>query len=220
MGNLLTEVASLSLKSPEASRKVIQVLNTILLAQPGCVRVSSGSIVEDATRSRSFIKWDDVSQRDRFRASPAYEELLDKLEPFATSAPQFHTVTFNELSLSPVSDSTRQLPIVENLYLHFPYDDSFTAEMREKATSNVERFLNESADDAITAGATGETVMGWVVEAVDFNGEPSRVLAVLIGWESVEAHLKYRGSESYAKNIPIVRATGGLKGVSVVHTAD
>ena len=91
--------------------------------------------------------------------------------------------------------------------------------MKEQATSNTEKFLADSLPAATATGATGETAMGWSVEPADFNGAPSRVLAVLAGWESVEAHNGFRGSEAFGKNISSLRGTKGLKGVSVVHAS-
>ena len=61
--------------------------------------------------------------------------------------------------------------------------------------------------------------MGWAIEQIDFKGEPCRALAILIGWESVEAHQQYRGTEAFAKSISLLRETAGIKGVSVVHVS-
>ena len=89
--------------------------------------------------------------------------------------------------------------------------------MKEKATTNAEQFLAESAP--VAKGFTGETAMGWAVERIEFKGEQCRALVILIGWKSLEAHQEFRSSESFAKSITLLRGTAGLQGVSVVHVS-
>ena len=213
----VTEVASFFLKSPDVSQQLSQVVKDTLLQQPGCLRVRWGLLHEDATKARCFVDWDDISRHEQFMAGPLYPLFLDKLDPFVESAPQLHHVKFQTIPSSVVDDEsgTGKTRVVEALYMHFPGDDSFTPEMKDNATTNAEQFLVESVP--LPKGCTGEMAMGWAIEQIDFKGEPSRALAVLIGWESVEAHQVYRSSEAFAKSISLVRRSAGLKGVSVVH---
>jgi quinol monooxygenase YgiN len=215
----VTEVASFFLKSHDVSKQLSQVLNDTLLQQPGCLRVRWGLLHEDATKARCFIDWNDISLHEEFMAAPSYPLFLDKLGPFIESAPQLHHVKFHPIPSSVLDNEggKGKTPVVEVLYMYFPYDSSFTPEMKDKATINAEQFLAESVP--VAKGCTGETAMGWAIEQIDFKGEPCRALAILIGWESVEAHQQYRSSEAFAKSISLVRGTAGLKGVSVVHVS-
>lgn len=105
--------------------------------------------------------------------------------------------------------------MVEVLYMYFPYDSSFTPEMKHQGTSNAEKFLTGSLSPP--ERCTGDTAKGWVIEQIDFDGEPCRALAILIRWESDEAHQKYLISEACSKTISLVKGIMRLKGVSVVH---
>lgn len=217
----ITEVAFYNLKSPEVSQQVSQTLRDIVLQQPGCLRVRWGVTKEDATQARSFVDWEDISRHEQFSASPSHAELREKLTPFVEPPVEHHHIKFRPTP-SPVLDNegpNSKTPLVEMLYLHFPFDDSFTPELKDQATSNVERFLADTTPDAMAMGCTGETAFGWSVDQVDFKGEPSRAMVVLGGWESLEAHGKFRGSESFGKNVAALRGTQGLKGVSVVHSS-
>jgi quinol monooxygenase YgiN len=215
----ITEVVSFSLKSKDVGQQVSQVLKDTLLQQPGCLRVRWSLVHEDATKARSYIDWENISQHEQFIAGPSYKAFLDKLNPFIESAPQLHHIKFPAASLSVLNNEggNSKTPVVEVLYLHFTGDDSFTPEMKDTATSKVEQFLTDSMP--VATGCTGEMAIGWAVENIDFRGEQCRALAVLIGWESVEAHMRYRGTEAFGKSISGLQKTAGLKGVSAIHVS-
>ena len=215
----VTEVASFSLKSADVSGPLSEALNDTLLQQPGCLRVRWSPVFEDATKARAFIDWADISRREQFLASPSYQPFLDKLGPFVESAPEAHQVQLQPLPLSVLDNEggKGKTPVVEVLHVYFQGDDSFTPEMKDLATSNAEKFLAQSVP--VAKGCTGETALGWAIEKIDFKGEPSRALAVLVGWESVEAHMKFRGSEAFGKSISILQRTPGIKGVTAVHVS-
>ncbi|OTA63551.1 hypothetical protein K449DRAFT_394121 [Hypoxylon sp. EC38] len=56
---------------------------------------------------------------------------------------------------------------------------------------------------------------------VDYKGEPSRALVTVIGWTSVEAHMKKtRENPEFEKIIPMIRGLEGLKGMEMVHVTN
>jgi quinol monooxygenase YgiN len=215
----VTEVVSFFLKSADVSESLLQVLNNTLLQQPGCLRVRWSLLYEDATKARCFIDWDDISRHEQFKASPSYRPFLDKLDPFIESAPQLHHVKFHPITSSVLDNKGGKgnTPVAEVLYIYFQGDDSFTPEMKDRATISAEQFLAKSVPGA--KGYTGETAMGWAIEMIDFKGELCRALAILIGWGSVEAHQQYRATEGFGKSISILQGSAGIKGVSVVHVS-
>ena len=215
----ITELASFFLKSADVSEPLLQVLNNTLLQQPGCLRVRWSVLYEDATKARCFVDWDDISRHEQFLSSPLYPPFLDKLGPFIESAPLFHHVKFHPIPSSVLDNEggKGKTPVAEVLYMYFQGDDGFTSEMKDKATSNAEQFLAKSVP--VAKGCTGETAIGWAIEKIDFKGELCRALAILIGWESVEAHQQYRATEGFGKSISILQGTAGIKGVSVTHVS-
>lgn len=219
MMGAITQIGSLFLKSTDVSQALSKVINDTLLQQPGCLLVRWSLLYEDATKFRCFIDWDNISNHELFLGSPSYQSFLDNLEPLVESSPQFFIVEFHP-SPTPVLDNMGgkgKSPVAEVLYLHFPSDESLTAEMKNTATVNAERFLTESAPSA--KGCTGETAMGWITGSVEFNGESCRALVVLVGWESLEAHREYRSTDAFAESVSLLRGTPGMKGVSVVHVS-
>ena len=212
----VTQVTSFSIKSHDVSQQLSQVLNDTILQQPGCLRVRWSLLHEDATKLRCFIDWENISLHEQFAASASHHIFLDKLSPFIESAPQSHHVEFLPMpsSLLDNEGGKGKTPVVEVAYMHFLGDDSFSPEMKNKAWSNVEQFLAESAP--LAKGSTGETAMGWTIEQVDFKGEKCRAL-VWVG--ELRSSSNYRKSEAFAEKMPLLQRTAGLKGLSVVHVS-
>ena len=56
---------------------------------------------------------------------------------------------------------------------------------------------------------------GWVVEELEYEGKKSKPFTIFIGWESVDAHMKYRETEHFKQTIGFMRE--GLKGIKAHH---
>lgn len=57
---------------------------------------------------------------------------------------------------------------------------------------------------------------GWIIEDVEYNGEKRKAYAAVLGWESVEAHMKFRDTQIFKDNIHLLR--DGPVGMEVHHT--
>jgi heme-degrading monooxygenase HmoA len=99
-------------------------------------------------------------------------------------------------------------PIVEMLTLYFPSDVD-----QAMVESTLITFIQTIVDNA--KGFVGYTT-GWVAEEVEhekIEGK-ARAYAVAIGWESLEAHMAYRDTQTFKDDIVKVRAIA--KGSTVV----
>ncbi|KAI0869790.1 hypothetical protein GGS24DRAFT_477757 [Hypoxylon argillaceum] len=216
----VTEVIEFVLKSADASEPLSDLLKTTLLQQPGCLRVRWGLTHEGKNKARCFIDWDNISQHEKFMAGLSYPALLQKLGTLVhPSSSGFHHVKFSPMPPSVLDNEAgkSKTPVAEVLYLYFQGDDGFTPDMKETATANAEQFV--AACVPLPKGCTGETAMGWAIEKIDFKGEMCNALVLVIGWETVEDHMRYRATEGFQKSISGLQRTAGIKGVSVVHVS-
>ncbi|KAH8658035.1 hypothetical protein BX600DRAFT_552247 [Xylariales sp. PMI_506] len=216
----ITEIIFLSLKPSTSADSLCEEIIATLKQQPGCQRIRWSETVEDKTKVRMFIDWDDKSAYEKWAGSEAHQRVLDAIAPQLEERPAVHHVTFDPQPLLVLDSKSGKgtSPVAEVLYLHFPADESFTPDMVEVANERVQRWLRETTPEA--TGLTGEIAVGWTVDEVDFKGEKCKAIIVLAGWQSLEAHGKFRATEAFSRTLPIVGTTPGLKGVSVVHVSN
>ena len=101
-----------------------------------------------------------------------------------------------------------------------PVTEVFTAYFHEHSDSYVgavDKAFKTLKDKAEGCKATAR---GWVVEEVEDErvgkGKKGRAFVGCIGWESVEAHMRFRETEGFKKIIPLLRE--GTLGLEVHHT--
>ncbi|KAI1142449.1 hypothetical protein F5Y05DRAFT_226894 [Hypoxylon sp. FL0543] len=226
----ITEVAIIPLK-PEADAATIDAALeanvATLLAQPGCQRVRTSRVHEDPSKLRIFADWDSAESQRAFAADPAarapfLQRMAAIVDPGAgPRRPPYHVELepFPPAALNGTrgSGGTAKGPVSELLTAYFPADVGEAA--RAAATRTVREFLAKMAGFA--AGITGETAVGWSAEAdIEHKGEPCRVLLAVIGWASVEAHMKARETPQFEEIIPMVRGLEGLRGLEMVHVTN
>ncbi|KAI1386523.1 uncharacterized protein F4822DRAFT_319280 [Hypoxylon trugodes] len=209
--------------SPETISSVIATNTATLLAQPGCRRVRASRVHEDASKQRLFVDWDSLEQHRAFGSNDEeYGPFRARMAGIVdTSAgprkPPYH-VEFAPAPPSVLDGSGRaKAPVAEVLHAYFPSDVNEQA--RARIAGTVHEFVAELAKFA--EGYTREYAVGWTVENdLEFKGEKTRALLLVVGWTSVEAHFKGREDEGFAKIIPMIRGLEGLKGLEMCHVAN
>jgi hypothetical protein len=117
-------------------------------------------------------------------------------------------VILNHAHFKPPFATVAVAPVVELLRMHFPADVD-TAKV-EKVWTEFMEILADNAEGYHSMSC------GWVVEDLDYEKVDGKAkgFAVGIGWESVEAHMKYRDTQIFKDSIVKVRNIG--KGSVVV----
>lgn len=125
-------------------------------------------------------------------------------------APALHHVHFTP----PPFDAWTKGGATEVINVYFPvdYSDSDIATF----DANLKEFIKiagEACPDVKTATA------GWAVEEVEIPGtqEKGRLWNGLIAWTSVEAHIAFRETETFKKNIHLLRGAKDLKHAKAYH---
>ncbi|KAI1773815.1 hypothetical protein F4818DRAFT_103162 [Hypoxylon cercidicola] len=179
-------------------------------AQPGNQGVRAGVLHEDPNQVRLFIGWDAIESHQAFRASPRFATFMGEIAPHAAGPT---TVMHAELAPHPPAVLDTYGGVAEVLFAYFaPGADAG----RNMAAA---QGLVEGLRGAGFAGLGGESAVGWTVERdVDYGGEETRVLVILLGWDSVDAYEKARATDVYGRLVAGFRgAAEGFKGFDISH---
>jgi hypothetical protein len=121
------------------------------------------------------------------------------------------------LTLAPHSPSALDAPVTEIMLAYFPADISPADQ--DAAAAQFQRFVDGALNlcpDVLGVNA------GWGVER-DFpvpgtDGEGALFVA-LIGWPSVDAHLRFRETDEFKRNVGLIGDMGGLRKVDMFHVS-
>jgi len=107
---------------------------------------------------------------------------------------------------APATASSRS-PVTECLTLYHP-TNADTSAFEEKWSAS-RSSLEQHAEGYRASSA------GWVVEELEYEHEVCKAFAIFIGWDSVDAHMKFRDTDHFKKSIVPLRE--GLKGITACH---
>lgn len=139
---------------------------------------------------------------DSHEYGPFKEDFLKLLDGPAT----IYHANLSPHPPAPATASPRS-PVTECLTLYHPTDvDTAAFEKRWSAC----RSMFEQHAEGYKASSTG-----WIVEELEYENEKCKAFAIFIGWESVEAHVKFRDTDHFKKSIVPLRE--GLKGITPCH---
>jgi len=140
----------------------------------------------------------------KFTKSAGYGPMMQKLgESGMAGKPNLHHVRYS----APMTKAVTA-PITEMLTFYFPADveeSSF-----ELAWEQFIDALSKNSDGYV--GSAG----GWVVEDLEYQGQPGKAYVVAIGWESIQAHMAYRETQPFKDTISGV--LGPTRGTAMHHT--
>ncbi|KAI1769470.1 hypothetical protein GGR53DRAFT_461193 [Hypoxylon sp. FL1150] len=219
----VTELILLPLNPAASEADVASAIeaNTKVLLSQGALRVRRSPVLENSSQLRMFVDWEDLAQHAAFAANDAvygpFRARMGPLVDFASPdfAPPYHAAfaAYPPPGLDVGAPGTRA-GVAELTHAYFPADVG-DAE-RAEAERTVERFAADLKE--VAEGFTGELALGWSVEDdIQFEGQPSRVLVGVLGWESLEAHKKASETEGFAKVMPALMNLERLRGMKMCH---
>ncbi|KAH9884702.1 hypothetical protein F4778DRAFT_762304 [Xylariomycetidae sp. FL2044] len=220
----VTEFCSFKLKPDVDPMALFNELARTPAEQPGNQGVRGSRVHEDAGALRVFMDWESLEAHRAFQArEDAYRPFLAKLAGVFASPPSFF-----HAALSPhppaVLDNAEgrgESGVAELIQLYFgPADQDQDQVSAEEATSRgVQAFIDALAG-ARPEGFSGQSAAGWAIEELEYGGEMCRCFVVCLGWDSVDAHMRFRDTEAFQKVIPLLRGLAGMKGVQVCHVSN
>jgi len=146
------------------------------------------------------VDWDSKESHIKFAQSPAYEPFKENLSVLMTAV-HFHHVAFSPF---PPKIVTRA-PVIE--FATF-------LDTKPHFLSNIEKFMKGiGTPDECYGSAWGDSVETDVGKHSD-GSVKGKATVLLIGWESKEAHMRFRETDVFEKNIGLLRE--GMGGVEMV----
>ncbi|KAI1505285.1 hypothetical protein F5X99DRAFT_368900, partial [Biscogniauxia marginata] len=225
-----TEMLQLTLK-PEADRTaLIADIAKKLHGSPasGLLRAQYAFTVEDPLKLRLALDWEDVSSSS---SSPSLSAQLPPSFLEATGAlaeaPRGPYYVALEPPAPQVLDNrggAGKAKVAELVHLYFPAEGDGRVG-KEADVAEAMRGFEKEIRGAAPEGFSGEIALGWVVDGaagaglLEYKGEPSRAFVLVVGWDSVDAHVRFRDTEAFARIIPLLRGLEGLKGSDMCHVS-
>ena len=138
--------------------------------------------------------------------SPEYGPFGKHFGKVLDGPPQLHHANLDPHPPASAVSSTRS-PVTECLTIYFP--SSFDSSSFDSHWPTFKKTLEEKAEGFRSASA------GWIVEELEYEGEKCKAWAGFLGWDSVDAHMKYRDTEAFKGSIGGMRE--GSKAIKSYH---
>ncbi|KFY81249.1 hypothetical protein V500_11590 [Pseudogymnoascus sp. VKM F-4518 (FW-2643)] len=172
-------------ETTQEGQVLTEAWKAVTSAPGGPHRVYWGLEVEDPSKLWAFLDWDSVEDHENFAKSFG-REAVKELQTILT-----HGEFTKHLAIVPSPPLVLQAPVTEILLAYFPSDISEA--QKDAASANVQEFSEKALKRCSDVKGFS---FGWGVEN-DFpvrgeEGQTGSVLAVFIGWTSIDAHMKFR----------------------------
>jgi hypothetical protein len=190
-----------------------ETIDTIIV-QDGVQRLYWGKVVEDASMVRMFIDWETFEHHKSFEASDTYHPFVEKFMSICSEV-----VLMSHSEIIPLDKTVRDVftsPATELLSVFFPAE--YTAVQQDKYKEGIQQLIKSIEGKAKGARAAA---IGWAIEDNLPNLQKpelkGRIFFLFIGWDSVEDHLEFRGTDIFKENIHYVRQVEGMQGLLNMH---
>lgn len=134
--------------------------------------------------------------------------------------PEIFTRGFTKhITLSPHPPSVLESPATEVMFAFFPTDFSQTD--KDAASAQFQQFVDKALKQCPDVTSVSS---GWGVES-DFpvrggeEGQKGSLLTALIGWSSVDAHMRFRETDVFKDNVGLIRSLRGLVKLAMFHVS-
>lgn len=139
-------------------------------------------------------------------ASSAYPPFLAHIQPIMAAAPSIFHIDFQPSQN--VLHNTLSAPITEIATFYF--DSQPNSDWLANAAKAAEWLRKD-------AKGFSDIAYGITHEVVEYQGVKGKAAVIAVGWESKEAHMAFRETETFAENIGLLR--GDSKAVEMHHVA-
>ncbi|ROW01351.1 hypothetical protein VMCG_05888 [Cytospora schulzeri] len=185
-----------------------------ITSQPtGPFRIYWGLEVENPSNLWSFFDFASVEEHQQFGKEFGGDIVkdFDKIVDHGVFTGNKHIAT------NPYPPSALRSPVTEILLAWFPSDIS--PELKDANTKKLEQFAEMSLKACSDIQAIN---LGWGLEN-DFlvrggdEGEKGSMASMLIGWPSIDAHVRFRDTDAFKEAIPLVRGLEGKTKMTMFH---
>ncbi|MCJ1247046.1 hypothetical protein MMC30_004257 [Trapelia coarctata] len=218
---------SCSLSTPDTpASKVITDFLAPELAAHGAHDAYYGSFIEKPDVAIIFLEWDSLADHQKFMSSPNYDHHVAKLRTIVENSLPI-TLLHVPFATSPVPalGANENVGATEVVFFYFP--SPLSAEAKAGIMAGVDQMR-----PVVEASEAMGVWDGWAEEAVERGGEGGEgagkgkeegekemctVFVNVVGWESVDAHMKFQTSEAFGANIHHLLGIKEMRGTELYH---
>ncbi|KAJ4393401.1 hypothetical protein N0V93_002611 [Gnomoniopsis smithogilvyi] len=176
----------------------------------GPFRVYWGMEVESPENLWSFFDFESVEEHKKFAKEHGIHHVKDFDKVFERSVFQKH---LGDETFPPTAFKS---PVTEIMLAYFP--SGISSEAKAAATERIAQFKENGLNKCADVQAAN---FGWAVEH-DFavpgeEGKTATALSLLIGWPSIDAHMRFRETDAFKESIGLIRGMEGLLRVTMCH---
>ncbi|KAH8602814.1 hypothetical protein B0O99DRAFT_604388 [Bisporella sp. PMI_857] len=208
MAHPVTEIVYLTLKPsidisvPGPAADIWHQTLSTIAAQDGYRGVIYGTQLENPNILMTFIHWTSIDRHQAFIDSEIYGPFAKNLQGIVTDI-YFHHFRPSSYPPALLTDA----PVIE-VVTFYDTEPGFHA-----AAQEFGRQLQGGKVDGYFGNVDGEVVER--VRRRSGDGAEGPAVVLLIGWESKEAHLRFRETPLFAEHVGLLRKGNG--GVEMVH---
>lgn len=149
--------------------------------------------------------WDSLQAHKDFEAQDIYKPFAQKFLSLAGGKP---TIVHADFQAHSALETAVAAPVTEVATF------VFEGAVPDGYAEGLEAFRAAAEKEAASTGYKGAS-FGFTVEEVEIDGVKGPAAVLAIGWESIDAHLKYRETQTFKDNIHHLRT--GVKASSIHH---
>ncbi|KAI8631970.1 hypothetical protein F5Y19DRAFT_381388 [Xylariaceae sp. FL1651] len=205
MTTTVTEVVQMTLV-PNADNSIIAESTKIMAEQKGCLAVRSFRWLEDPSRLEYFIDWDSIESHINFaRNEEVYLPFRARIgsvmaaynQPFHVPLPPYPPALLES------QDGAGKSSVKAVGQAWFAGGVGFPSERMESVSAAFQGFVDAVRGEQ-PVGFSGKVAAGWAKETIVRKAEVFRLFFFVMGWDSVEAHTRYRDSDHYKQAISAI----------------
>jgi heme-degrading monooxygenase HmoA len=151
------------------------------------------------------IVWDSLQAHKDFEAQDSYKPFAQKFLSLAGGKP---TIVHADFEPHSALEAAVAAPVTEVATF------VFEGAIPDGYASGLEAFRSAAETQAASSGYKGAS-FGFVKEEVEVDGVKGPAAVLAIGWESIDAHLAFRETQTFKDNIHHLRT--GVKASSIHH---
>jgi hypothetical protein len=142
-----------------------------------------------------YTDWDSVKAHEEFNNTAAYPAFKERFQTFSGGPPRIIHVDFQPEGALDIAITA---PVTEVATFVFGSDGTPSG-----YGAGVEKF-GAAIESAGIAGFLG-AAYGFALEEVEIDGKKGKAAVLAIGWDSVDAHLQFRETQTFKDNIHFLR---------------
>ncbi|KAH9829767.1 hypothetical protein Tdes44962_MAKER02245 [Teratosphaeria destructans] len=200
-----TEIAWFPLKAgsnigdPDSeAASVLKSTFDTLRQQDGLQQVQFGTWVENPSNFQLFVNWDSKKHHEAFIASSTYRPFFKRFGALVDDSSPGSGIFHVDFDAPAALAKVFSAPVTEVATFYFEGAPPADYVQQAKKLATV---LEENKVD----GYLGAT-LGTSYEEIEREGVKGKVGVLVVGWQSVEAHLAFRETHMFKDNIHLVRS--------------